>query len=161
MIREPQELEKLTAINIGCGSDQASQYINVDIRDDVNADLVCDCHALPFPDERFELVFSSHCLEHFSHRETRTILTEWLRVLKKGGMLKLILPDIDVAFKSGQAGDYGTMIGVLYGAQDYPTNFHYMGFNEDYLRKILTEIGIEITNVHKGGYEMIVTGVKK
>ncbi len=44
-----------------------------------------------FKDNSLDYVYSSHCLEDFP--ETREIINEWIRVLKKGGNLVLLLPD--------------------------------------------------------------------
>jgi len=44
-----------------------------------------------FSDNSLNYVYSSHCLEDFE--DTESVLTEWLRVLKPGGMLVLLLPD--------------------------------------------------------------------
>jgi SAM-dependent methyltransferase len=45
-----------------------------------------------FKDESLDFVFSSHCLEHFSN--PRRAVQEMSRVLKSGGYLVLILPDM-------------------------------------------------------------------
>jgi SAM-dependent methyltransferase len=43
-----------------------------------------------FGNESFDYVFSSHCLEHI--KEWKKALSEWVRILKKGGYLILYLP---------------------------------------------------------------------
>lgn len=43
-----------------------------------------------FKDNKFDYVFSSHCLEHI--QDWRRALDEWVRVLKIGGYLILYLP---------------------------------------------------------------------
>lgn len=42
------------------------------------------------PDEKFDFVYSSHCLEHM--RDLETAFTNWLRVCKKGGYLYICVP---------------------------------------------------------------------
>lgn len=46
------------------------------------------------PDETFDFVYSSHCLEHL--RDPIAGLNNWLRVLKKGGFLVVSVPDEDL-----------------------------------------------------------------
>ena len=46
-----------------------------------------------FRDDVLDYVYSSHLLEDFPPQQTRTIILEWLRVLKVGGRLVLYLPD--------------------------------------------------------------------
>jgi predicted SAM-dependent methyltransferase len=54
--------------------------------------IVGDARKLPwFAAHSFDYVYSSHCLEDFA--ETRQVVREWLRVVKNGGFLVLLLPD--------------------------------------------------------------------
>jgi uncharacterized protein (TIGR02246 family) len=46
-----------------------------------------------FKDNVLDYVYSSHLLEDFSSDETATVLREWLRVIKVGGVLVLYGPD--------------------------------------------------------------------
>jgi len=46
-----------------------------------------------FNDSSLDYVFSSHCWEDFTENEKPIVLTEWIRVIKKGGFLMLYLPD--------------------------------------------------------------------
>jgi SAM-dependent methyltransferase len=46
------------------------------------------------PDETFDFVHSSHCLEHM--QSPYTALKNWLRILKPGGHLVCVVPDEDL-----------------------------------------------------------------
>ena len=48
------------------------------------------------PNEKYEFIIASHCLEHCAN--TLKTVEEWLRVLKKGGIIMLILPQPDSTF---------------------------------------------------------------
>lgn len=48
-------------------------------------------HLYWFANDVFDYVYSSHCLEDME--DTEAVLIEWLRVLKPGGKLVLLLPD--------------------------------------------------------------------
>jgi len=56
-------------------------------------DFVMDAEFLAFPDSSFDYVFSSHCLE--DNEDTYSFLYEWMRVLKDGGTMILVLPHIE------------------------------------------------------------------
>lgn len=43
------------------------------------------------PDNEYDFVYSSHCLEHLTNVEES--LTNWVRILKPGGYLFVIVPD--------------------------------------------------------------------
>ncbi len=49
---------------------------------------------LPFPDESFEAIYSSHTLEHLYHAEALSLMKESYRVLKRGGVCRVVVPDL-------------------------------------------------------------------
>jgi predicted SAM-dependent methyltransferase len=55
-----------------------------------------DCrNKLEFPDNSVDHILCSHFLEHVYPQETKFILNDFLRVLKPGGTLHVIVPDIE------------------------------------------------------------------
>ena len=52
-----------------------------------------DIFKLPYEDESVSLIYSSHVIEYIDREEIKTLLTEWKRVLKQGGHLRLAVPD--------------------------------------------------------------------
>jgi len=53
-----------------------------------------DATSLPFADGEVSVVYSSHMMEHLTREEARAFLKEALRVLRPGGWLRLVLPDL-------------------------------------------------------------------
>ena len=49
---------------------------------------------LPWPDSSVDVVYSSHTLEHFSKEDGRAFLTECHRVLRPGGIIRILVPDL-------------------------------------------------------------------
>lgn len=79
-------------INVGCGRRHMAGVLNIDTSESADPEMYADASMLPFRSGLFDFVVSSHCLEHV--REAPLIvLCEWLRVLKKGGILAFIVPD--------------------------------------------------------------------
>lgn len=119
------------------------KVVSFDIREDVKPDVVCDVRKLPVPDETFDIVFSSHVLEHFAWGKVQTILKEWSRVLKTGGELRLVLPNLrHVAQRLLDDNIIPTDLWVIYGEQDYPKNFHAAGFTPNILKTLVESLGI-------------------
>lgn len=96
-------------LNLGCGGDRHPEpWVNVDnlfaifepgrpertqLHNEpnyVNADIT---KPLPFPDETFNVVLFSHCLEHFPAQQGLKILMEIRRVLKTGCSVIVSVPD--------------------------------------------------------------------
>lgn len=76
-------------IDIGCGSDclkvDSGSVRPWDIADG-------DAQHMPgVPDAHYDFVYSSHCLEHM--RSVEETLANWVRILKPGGWLYLVVPD--------------------------------------------------------------------
>lgn len=51
---------------------------------------------LDYPDGCFDLLFSSHMLEHIPHFKIDAVLQEFNRVLKPHGAMRLLCPDLEV-----------------------------------------------------------------
>lgn len=49
---------------------------------------------LPIPDHSAEVLYSSHMLEHLDRREAVVFLAEARRVLRPGGIIRLVVPDL-------------------------------------------------------------------
>lgn len=67
--------------------------------------IVPTCENLDiFADGSCDMVFSSHLLEHIAPDNVPKTLSEWCRVIKKGGHLILYVPDEDEYPKVGEDG---------------------------------------------------------
>ncbi len=62
-------------------------------------DLVDIRKRLPVDDDSINFIYCSHVLEHFERWEAKNILMESKRVLTKGGVIRIVLPDIDKLVK--------------------------------------------------------------
>lgn len=114
-----------------------------DIREEVKPDVVCDVRKLPVPDQTFDVVFSSHTLEHFAWGVVDKVLKEWSRVLKVGGELRLVVPNARyVAKRLWDDALVPTDLWVLYGEQDYAKNFHATCFTPNMLKSLVASLGI-------------------
>ena len=50
-------------------------------------------HGIPFPDGTFDAVYHSHFLEHLDRSVAPAVLRECGRVLKPGGIVRVVIPD--------------------------------------------------------------------
>lgn len=50
--------------------------------------------AFPLPDNRFAFVFSEHMIEHVGYGEALGMLRECLRVMRPGGTIRIVTPDL-------------------------------------------------------------------
>jgi len=54
-----------------------------------DSDHVGDARNLPFSNNTFDIVYSSHCIEHIPWYQLEQTIKEWIRVVKPGGKLEV------------------------------------------------------------------------
>lgn len=98
------ELNKYTKLNLACGpileNKFKSPWLNVDAAGSA-ADFICDVTDLPKEwTNHFSEVRASHVLEHLFIDDVPSAIAEWVRVLKPKGVLRIIVPDLDIIIKN-------------------------------------------------------------
>jgi predicted SAM-dependent methyltransferase len=87
-------------LNLGCGENAKIGFDNVDaprLRFKKSKILSIDLRRrLPFENSSYDGVFIEHTLEHFSPENAFNLLDEIYRVLRPGGTLRIIVPDLDI-----------------------------------------------------------------
>ena len=82
-------------LNVGCGYHFSDEWNNLDLHGPkgvVQHDLR---KALPFAADTFDAAYSSHVLEHLDLRQGEFFLREQWRVLKPGGVCRVVVPDLE------------------------------------------------------------------
>lgn len=77
--------------------DKFPEYYNLNMSNKV---IKADADNIPFDDYYFNFLISAHCLEHCP--DVIKTLKEWVRVVKKGGFIILILPHCNRTFDRGR-----------------------------------------------------------
>jgi ubiquinone/menaquinone biosynthesis C-methylase UbiE len=80
-------------LNLGCGSDYLSGWVNIDAYADARVDYRYDIKKLPYDDNSVDEIRVYHVIEHMDFHEGNASLREWYRALKPGGRLHLETPD--------------------------------------------------------------------
>lgn len=86
----------MTKLNFGCGSRFSPTWVNIDVYS-VGPEVrrVNLLKRFPFPDDYFDAAYSSHVVEHFTPSQTSHLISEAFRVLKPGGVLRTVVPDLE------------------------------------------------------------------
>lgn len=83
-------------LNIGCGGTYHPDWVNLDVAPaDPNVQTVNINNGLPFSSESATACYSSHVLEHLDKAGARNLIAECSRVLKRGGVIRLAVPDLE------------------------------------------------------------------
>lgn len=82
-------------LNVGCGSTLHSHWVNLDVAPAPGVIPHDLRRALPFADASFDAVYGSHVLEHLEPDAGSRLIGECHRVLRPGGVLRLVVPDLE------------------------------------------------------------------
>ncbi len=81
---------------MGCGGRHVEGYINIDIEERHNPDLVCDIEkGLPYEDDSMEEIRAFDFLEHINPDKVIFVMQEIHRVLKPEGIFHFFVPSTD------------------------------------------------------------------
>jgi len=106
--------EPLLRVNIGCGTTAPLGWYNIDNSPTIwlsrlplarrlfrtpawprNVRRFNVLKGVPFADETVDVIYSSHTFEHFTYADSLALARECFRVLKPGGMLRLVVPNLE------------------------------------------------------------------
>jgi len=132
-------------LHLGCGTKHLDEYINVDIRYLPGVDEVNNIRFLRnYSKNCIDEIYACHVLEHFGRWEYKEVLKRWFEILKPDGKLRIAVPNFEAIcqyyFKTS---DLMSLMGLLYGGQDYDENYHYVTFDYKSLERDLWDIGFK------------------
>ena len=159
-VRIPAAANGRLNLHLGCGPVAHPEFVNIDGHPYAHVDFVQSIERLHrFKRGTVDLIYASHCLEHVGFRKTVTVLTEWHRVLKTGGVLRLSVPDFDqlIAVYAHHGRDPDLIIGPLMGGQDSRYNVHYTALSEVNLTRALRAAGFATVRHWQPGSEPLAT----
>ena len=89
---------------VGCGSHRMEGFTHVEVnigkqfnRSDISPpEILADItRHIPLPNDSVDLVFSRATMEHLTYPELLNHFLECYRILKKGGLVRMVVPDMD------------------------------------------------------------------
>lgn len=155
-------------LNIGCGSTFHPAWTNIDFSPQSPDVQRYDIRKkLPYSDNCFDACYSSHVLEHLTQEEAKNLVSECWRVLKPGGVVRLVVPDLESivrnyldALERVGSGiteaepDYDWMMLEMYDqtVRNYPGGELYRYFSSPDIKNkdfVCSRIGFELAEVHQ------------
>jgi predicted SAM-dependent methyltransferase len=87
---------KKNFVNLGCGNTFHPDWLNYDLNP--QSELVTQIDLLkplPFESNQIEVLYASHVLEHLPRSQAPIFLSQCATVLKKGGIVRIVVPDLE------------------------------------------------------------------
>ena len=163
---------------VGCGNNRLDGFLHLEIDyakkfkngvEIADPEFLCDItKKLPFLDSSVELVFSRETLEHLTYRDLINHLIECHRVLKKGGKVRICVPDLDLMVQNfiNRDKDFKVERETWEINEDLPTDNHseffvakimyhdhYYNHNFETLSNCLKKVGFDnIVRSNKGDF---------
>jgi hypothetical protein len=132
-------------LNLGSGWDNREGYVNVDFAPHHKPDIVADVLKLPVADGSVEEILAQDILEHLPRTSTTEALSEWRRVTKTDGVVRVRVPSLFDAVSLMQSADTLSMHQILmqnlYGTQAYTGDVHLTSFTDRTLADALDSAG--------------------
>lgn len=173
-------MQKVLKVNLGCGPVGKDGWINVDwgilaflhripyieklllnfnlfprgynVRWPKNLRLLNCRKRLPFNEGSVDYIYASHFLEHFKKFEAEKIISDCCRILKKGGVIRIAVPDLEILSRKYIDKDAGFFKKI----------YSLMNFHQEYKDKdkfLLADIFID--NFYPNFYKVKPSGINK
>lgn len=117
--------------------------------------------------QRFKVVYSQECLEHFSWHDYQDVLKVWADHVDVGGILRIEVPDFLAAceqvLKTGTLEMDRAIQQIIFGGQANKWDFHYTGITHRMLVDDMERMGFDIAQVKRGWEHgwLLVEGMKR
>lgn len=133
-----------------------AKILTLDADEKMKPDILAD--AAEMPEElhgKLDGFLASHVLEHFSYWNTDKVLAGWIRCLKDGGEIHILVPSLEWAAREVLSERPSPAVyAQLYAGQVNQWDVHYTGFTMRKLRALFERAGISVHTAKTGVYHI-------
>ena len=135
-------------IHIG-GKEKKEGWKILNIQDGDHVDYKGDISDLSqFEDSSIDEIYASHVVEHVGQKKIKATLKGIYRILKDNGKFYVSVPDMEILCRIFMAKDAPKKakfhaMRMMFGGQIDEYDYHYFGWNYDFLKDYLEEAGFQ------------------
>lgn len=137
---------------------EGAKIVHLNIDEALKPDIVAD--AANMPEElhgKFDAIFASHVLEHFSYWKTNLVVDGWVKCLKPGGELHVVVPSLEWACREVLSENPSPAVyPQLFAGQMNEWDVHLTGFTMRKLRQLFEKAGLNVGIARTGIYHIVV-----
>lgn len=153
--------KQMLKLDLGSGFQTMEGFTTIDIYQTGVVDIIHDIEkTLPFEDNIVDEIHSSHSLEHCVMSSVPLMLRDWHRILKIGGKIHIIVPEIEGCMRNfldaSEEDKWGYRIEYILGehVSQVGQQLHKSAFTLFHLKKLVSEAKFDIVSA-----EVLHTGV--
>lgn len=150
----PRDTRGLTRVHYACGKNFLPGWLNVDSYRLGNTAEAFECINLvsrhPFLDDSFEFGYAEDFLEHLNQVDSLLFLSECLRTLKPGGVLRLAFPGLEGVLRKHYPDPGWETVNIA--KEEAYTHFDHLHFySKDELALVARHLGFKAVTFHAFG----------
>jgi predicted SAM-dependent methyltransferase len=162
------DTDQKLVLEIGANAKPQAQYVEawkdakvltLDVDEKQKPDILADAGDMP-PElyGKLDGLLASHVLEHFSYWQTDAILAGWIKCLKEGGEIHVLVPSLEWAARQVLSESPSPAIyAQLFAGQVNQWDVHLTGFTMRKLRALFERAGISVHTARTGVYHLRVS----
>lgn len=135
---------------------KGAKILTLDVDEKLKPSIVADAADMP-PElyGKLDGLLASHVLEHFSYWKTDDVLANWVRCLKDGGELHILVPSLEWAAREVLSEQPSPAVyAQLYAGQVNQWDVHLTGFTMRKLRQLFEKSGLATHTARTGVYHV-------
>lgn len=139
-----------------------AEIVTLDIDASLNPNIVADAGDLPEDlNGQFDAVFASHVLEHFSYWKEKDVLKGWIRCLKSGGEIHVVVPSAEWAAREVLSEHPSPALhGHMLAGQVNGWDVHLNIFTMRKIRSLFERVGLTVFRAKTGEYSINISGTE-
>ncbi len=144
-------------VNFGAGHCPIPGWRNTDFCYPDGPDKIDITKPLPFENASVDMIMSEMNVEHVSHQQAWTFLDECHRILKPGGLIRIVVPDFSLTWRLKDPDWLRVNSGVATADGSWKDNMRSIIFghghqglwNSELLRDVMEAIGFRDVRIHR------------